>query len=73
MKIGILFLLSFAKSQSSLEQKVENISKKCSTFMEKAYHCYPPKGKIGKYNYRIKKVKVLNVQQPKESKNSDFA
>ena len=24
--------------------------------MEKAYYCNPPGGKIGKYNFRIKKV-----------------
>ena len=68
MKFFNAVVLALAQAQSfeekglTLQKKVDNVMSKCYTFMEKSMTCEPPSGKLGKYQFRISKVKnrILN-------------
>ena len=63
MKFFNAVVLALAQAQSfeekglTLQKKVDNVMSKCYTFMEKSMTCQPPSGKLGKYQFRISKVK----------------
>ena len=63
MKFFNAVVLALAQAQSfeekglTLQKKVDNVMSKCYTFMEKSMTCQPPNTKLGKYQFRISKVK----------------
>ena len=65
MKFFNAVVLALAQAQSfeekglTLQKKVDNVMSKCYTFMEKSMTCQPPNTKLGKYQFRISKVKNL--------------
>ena len=61
MKISALFAtIALAQDERamSLDKKIENAQTKCGVFMEKALVCEPPSEKIGKYTFRLDKVRI---------------
>ena len=58
MKLSFCFVSfsAFAVAQKPLVEQVALAESKCTYFMEKAFDCDPPKSKIGKYQFRIKKI-----------------
>ena len=61
MKIfGLLAAAVLAKDERamSLDKKINNAKEKCGYYMNKAMVCHPPSGKIGKYKFRLNKVRA---------------